>query len=103
MINDGITSAVYVAFNVPAPDAPTRAFLVKDGNNVFPILHRLPDVEEKVSQTGRLVTAFSGREIRAVVLISGNGQHDSENRTGRGAMCNIANQEGFQALLQPRG
>jgi hypothetical protein len=50
-----------------------------------------------------LVTAFSGREIRAVVLISGNGQHDSENRTGRGAMCNIANQEGFQALLQPRG
>ena len=97
------TSAVYVAFNHHAPDALAGALLVKDGNGVLTVLHRLPDVEEKVFQAGRLVAALAGREVRAVVLISGNGQHDSENRAERGAMCNIANQEMFQALLQPRG
>jgi hypothetical protein len=45
MIDDGITSAVRVAFKHPAPDALARAFLVKDGNSIFPILHRLSDVE----------------------------------------------------------
>jgi hypothetical protein len=81
MINDGITGTIHVPLQKTPPDALARALLVKDGNGVFPILHSEPDVEEKVSQAGRLVAALAGRKIRAVVLISGNGQHGSKSRT----------------------
>ena len=75
MINNAITSTVYMPFNLPAPNALTRALLVKDGNGVLPILHGLPDVEQQVFEAGRLVEALAGREIWAVVLESVDGGH----------------------------
>ncbi len=73
MINDGITSAVYVAFEPPAPDAPTRALLVKDGNSVLPILHGKPDVEDELLERSCLVTALGGIEVGAIVLVRFDG------------------------------
>jgi len=75
MINDGITSTIHVPFYIKHPNALAGALLVKDGNSVLPVLHRLPDVENKVFETGRLVAALAGREIWAVVLESVDGGH----------------------------
>jgi len=48
MINDGIASAINVAFYIELPNALAASF-AEDGDDVLTISHGLPDVKEHVS------------------------------------------------------
>ena len=73
VINDGITSAVVVPFNLMVPQALARAVRAVHSHDVFPVLHCLSDVEKKLFERSSLVTAFRRRKIRTVVLVGTDG------------------------------
>jgi hypothetical protein len=48
VVDDAVTSAIYVAFQFAVPEAFAGAFCVEDGNRVFPVFHGQAHVPDEV-------------------------------------------------------
>ena len=79
MIEDGIASAIHVAFNLAVPDALASAIRAVNGHHVLSVLHGKPHVKDELLKRGSLIGAFGGREIVAVVLVRFDGYHCGES------------------------
>jgi hypothetical protein len=78
-VNDAVASAIYVPFNMELPDASAGAIRPVDSHYVLSILHCLANVENELLERSRLIGAFGGREIVAVVLVRLDGHHCGES------------------------
>jgi hypothetical protein len=85
VVNNGVTSTVYVPFQISLPQAPAGAFCVEYGNGVFTVFHGKSDVAQNVADARRLVVHCRGPKVGAIVLISANGSHGSN---GEGMVFN---------------
>lgn len=79
VVNDGIASAIHVAFKLAVPNALASAIRAVDGHYVLSILHCLPDVEDELLERNGLIRALGGREIVAVILVCFDGHHCGES------------------------
>jgi len=75
VVDDAVTSAVYVPFQLTLPEALAGAFCIEDGNGVLTVFHSQPYVPQDVADACCLIAALRSREIRPIVLISANSGH----------------------------